>query len=99
MPGWYRSPDVAFESLGEDVHLLDLGNLDVAPSPRALEGPAAVIWRSLGSREEPFSEDEVVHRVADHFGLDDEDVRRQTVAFLQDLSANGLARSAGSTED
>lgn len=92
---WYRSPDVAFESLGEDIHLLDLRDLSGLLIPRALEGPAAVIWLALGSEEAPLAEETVVGRVAEQFGLEEEDVRAQTVAFLQDLADHGLARLTG----
>ena len=92
MVRWYRPPGVAFEYHGDSVYVLDLRNLDGDLGPRALQGPAARIWSALGSADDPRSEEDLVRSVANEFGIDVEEVRAQTIAFLWDLEKAGLAR-------
>ncbi|MFI2565630.1 hypothetical protein [Paenarthrobacter sp. NPDC018779] len=92
MDSWYRPPGVAFEYHGDSVYVLDLRDVEADLSPRALQGPAALIWSFLGSADNPRPEDEVLGNVADDFGIAIEDIRTQTVSFLLDLERAGLAQ-------
>lgn len=83
---WARSPHVASVQEGTRAVLLDLGAPEAA-HPRALIGPAAVIW---GAMAQPRSLDEICRSVErlliePHPGL-----RDQTADFLARLASEGL---------
>ncbi|WP_347108256.1 PqqD family protein [Paenarthrobacter sp. S56] len=91
MDTWFRAPDVAFECSDQDVYLLDLQDLSIPPEPRALQGPAASIWRALGTISAPRSEQDLLQLVAEEYGMKPGDIQGQVLAFLHELESAGLA--------
>lgn len=85
-PGWSIRDDVAWTGEGDRFVALSLS--DEKCLPRALEGSAALVWQALADGGGPA--DQVVSRVAEAAGADEEIVAGDVAAFLATLEAQGL---------
>ncbi|MGJ3189255.1 PqqD family protein [Paenarthrobacter nitroguajacolicus] len=91
MDKWYRPSGIAFELCEEAVYVLDLRDLQGDLRPRALQGPAAAIWLTLGTVDSPCPELDLVKSVAEEYGMELHEIEGPALDFLRDLESAGLA--------
>jgi hypothetical protein len=80
-----RRADVLWRVAGSTVVLLPPGARD----PLVLEGSGRSLWEALA---DPLPPDEVVHTLADRYGVDVDTMRADVDRAITELSAQGLLR-------
>jgi hypothetical protein len=85
-----RATDVAWVRSSDRVAAVRLW--DVTSEPVVLTGPAVAIWESL---EAEMTVDALVSLMAEHHGLDEDEVRPSIHVFLSECLLSGLITEVG----
>lgn len=87
-PRWHTTDGAVWTSSPDRAALLDTA--DVSAEPVVLEESAQVIWECLIA-EPGATSTQIVHRVAEVYDVDAEQIRASVVALLAELRERGLA--------